>query len=521
MPDSIVDYPTEDATAGTANSGTPGRAAYFDQDCLLLIFDIIASKDASYLKREQTPWCFITRCSQVCKSWRGLILDSPRLWGKIVHLDILFEKQKGPGEEYMMQRTGDALLWVHGHDYTVYGDELALFLGKYWERIEILDIAINFDKSKEINENIMPILCRPALRIKVFLILANMAFQRTDSSSLFKDIAPNLQKYMAPFSVSNKLANITDLSLTNVRSIFEALQPLTGMDKLVTLYIGLPSKIDSPTTFFHPKISLQELRSLALRGDYEDCTHIMSLLEVGPRCCVSLMADSQTASPAPSHFSPEVLVGYFDKYAGGNTIGSICVCKDAGSTHRLGFWATTRVTKLSSLEGHVIFKMYLDDLLEGTFNEFLSRIAGSSSTSLGRIETFFGLLDKEVVDAQDLRFLAAKLSGLRTLEANPRFLELVFDSPGVPTLSAFFPNLQIINLYPINNEENPLLFLKKIFLRQENVTRQFPLINITMVIKTIVPSGIYHSWRQPLFFREIVVEIRLLYFSIYFFNIQR
>ncbi|KDR66056.1 hypothetical protein GALMADRAFT_273768, partial [Galerina marginata CBS 339.88] len=51
--------------------------------------------------------------SQVCHSWRSLILKSPTIWGRLLELSEL-ELSTDRWREEVLRRSGNSLLWVRG-----------------------------------------------------------------------------------------------------------------------------------------------------------------------------------------------------------------------------------------------------------------------------------------------------------------------------------------------------------------------------------------------------------------------
>ncbi|KAF9527734.1 hypothetical protein CPB83DRAFT_374835 [Crepidotus variabilis] len=88
------------------------------------------------------------RVSQVCQSWRFLLLEIPTVWGKLMDLDILCSRDRL--REEVPSRSRNAPLWVRGHDHRWPNRSNAPipntfpipFLKAYWPRIGRLNVSI-------------------------------------------------------------------------------------------------------------------------------------------------------------------------------------------------------------------------------------------------------------------------------------------------------------------------------------------------------------------------------------------
>lgn len=82
--------------------------------------------------------------SQLCREWRAVIVNSPRIWSKLIHLR-LGSPNLGNWRKEVMKRTGDMLLWIRGSvgvSQEAFGDFLLKLLEEEHHRIQRVDLSI-------------------------------------------------------------------------------------------------------------------------------------------------------------------------------------------------------------------------------------------------------------------------------------------------------------------------------------------------------------------------------------------
>ncbi|PPQ73343.1 hypothetical protein CVT26_015315 [Gymnopilus dilepis] len=88
--------------------------------------------------------------SQVCQSWRALLLQSPATWGRVLNLDRLLTFNKD-GQKEILRRTGTAPLCFVGsmlESERPAAESVVLILQKSWTRIQRLYLHISVDASQ-------------------------------------------------------------------------------------------------------------------------------------------------------------------------------------------------------------------------------------------------------------------------------------------------------------------------------------------------------------------------------------
>ena len=78
-----------------------------NNDVLAIIFAINADMFSN-----QQPLLNTCIASQVCSEWRNLILNTPTLWARLFNSEELYAVSGREWCDRLVQRSGDALLWI-------------------------------------------------------------------------------------------------------------------------------------------------------------------------------------------------------------------------------------------------------------------------------------------------------------------------------------------------------------------------------------------------------------------------
>ncbi|KDR76552.1 hypothetical protein GALMADRAFT_139473 [Galerina marginata CBS 339.88] len=149
----------------------------------------------------------LRRASQVCASWRRLLLASSSLWGMAIDLNQLGQRTCHWREE-VLRRTGNSLLDIHGFinavTIVVLERFLASLLNDHWPRIRRLALRKDYlpRGNKTINSAMESAFQKTAPYLESFLVDLDVGSYSPDFSSttfrLFADQAPNLQECTCP-----------------------------------------------------------------------------------------------------------------------------------------------------------------------------------------------------------------------------------------------------------------------------------------------------------------------------------
>ncbi|KDR81185.1 hypothetical protein GALMADRAFT_153475 [Galerina marginata CBS 339.88] len=279
------------------------------------------------------------RTSQVCQSWRDLILGSSSIWGRVIHLDFLNQETSDWREE-LLRRTGEAPLCVKGEvmGYVVEDFFLSL-LETEWSRIRRLDVRIHNEWEFE-DETWEPLL-RPTSSLECFNLNYSYSNSRILSGSkvkLFSNNAPSLREFYSsgiPFSLQAswipQLRHIT-LSLPfNGPQILDALKSMLFLES-IQLEDGIvfyQTGVGDPPL---PHIVLPHLRNVAVTGHFGTCTQFLVCITPSLGCGVNVDSTnkkrikemtSQELKMAESVFS-RYSQNYFDVYTPTRVVLRLC-----------------------------------------------------------------------------------------------------------------------------------------------------------------------------------------------------
>ncbi|KAF8904704.1 hypothetical protein CPB84DRAFT_1772625 [Gymnopilus junonius] len=178
--------------------------------------------------------CVVTTrsASQVCQSWRSILLCSSSVWGRLMDLDTLNQKSNAWRQE-ILSRSGQSLLWIVGSKPSTTSQSFLFdsLLSLHWERIEHLQIRniMKYYLSSKAWDNLR----RPAPNLRSCSLEwysgADQLFSES-SAPLFADYAPLL----CHFSVSHVKLDLNSAWFSNLRHLDFRFQ-LTTADVLQTL----------------------------------------------------------------------------------------------------------------------------------------------------------------------------------------------------------------------------------------------------------------------------------------------
>lgn len=237
------------------------------------------------------------RCSQVCHTWRSLLLSTPSIWGRLLHLGEL-STTSNTGRDEILTRSRSSLLWVSGSIYVPINreDQTLLFLLKSvlhpnWDRIEYLNLAIQSPSE----EDFWPILQRPAPNLRSFSFSAKsskLLVSTTEAQPLFSNHAPLLRRFSAdclPIDLSSvwirHLRQITLCHRFTVREILICLRLTPLVEDL--LISDIPTMILPPAdplpSAFLPKLSKISLQNI----DICNCALFLDQIHSAEGCAVN------------------------------------------------------------------------------------------------------------------------------------------------------------------------------------------------------------------------------------------
>jgi hypothetical protein len=250
------------------------------------------------------------RTSQVCRSWRSLILSSTAIWGRVIDLHILKHASQMWSHE-VLKRTGEAPLDIKGELLGMSPTMTPFFsflVQHHWARIRSLDISIF--GVQWIREDAWDFLKQPAPNMQVCSIYFHDGytdkpnfFSETDMG-LFANGAASLRElritHMTFEPDASWLAQLRHLDLASpfsLHQLFEVLKHTPVLEKLILRR----QTIDDPESASEPsQIILPRLRSINIAHRLTTCLTVLESIVPTSGCGLTILArDTNIVEEAP------------------------------------------------------------------------------------------------------------------------------------------------------------------------------------------------------------------------------
>ncbi|KAF9567190.1 hypothetical protein CPC08DRAFT_703440 [Agrocybe pediades] len=212
---------------------------------------------------ENTDICNASRlntaihCSQVCRQWRAIHLESPSIWGRLVELDYL-QVANIEWVREILARTGNTRLWISGlisYSKDPVPSFLLSFLRDNWRRIQKLNIYDRGWNPLQACEN----------RVQYW-------------TTIFQQPAPSLEEF-----VFHYLPNVRDWEAPEVwrppTPLFSGTVP--ALRRFEFFRIGRRTPSDSKFTMDMPSLWFSRLRSFTIRQG-SDLVQLLEILGMMP-----------------------------------------------------------------------------------------------------------------------------------------------------------------------------------------------------------------------------------------------
>ncbi|KAF8877239.1 hypothetical protein CPB84DRAFT_1752223 [Gymnopilus junonius] len=218
-----------------------------------IILDVFFLNTNIFLERN----CLRTTiaCSQVCTSWRSLLLSTISIWGRLLHVGELL-RMNDTGKREILARTGNSPLWVAGMLVRSGNDRdfiIHYIINANWARIEHFHLFI----AKPTKIEFEPILQRPAPSLRSFDFSSHRwplaIFGSTQKRLLFFGQAPLLRVVavdgLEPALSTLCLRRLRQLSISHSTSVLKVLTWLQSALLLESLEVCLGGSVmlDDPT----------------------------------------------------------------------------------------------------------------------------------------------------------------------------------------------------------------------------------------------------------------------------------
>ncbi|KAF9552722.1 hypothetical protein CPC08DRAFT_714354 [Agrocybe pediades] len=177
-----------------------------NNDVLFVIFYINATNEYRGMQdRLQTT----LSASHVCRTFRDILLNSPSIWGKLVHIDSSDGATSCSMVEEIIQRSSETHLWIEASQTRARSDSessrtarrrlLLSILRSSWARVQRISVISDVEPHG-INWDISKIFLRPAPILQVFIASTPLGpeyFYEPEAQplSLFSQAAPSLRTF--------------------------------------------------------------------------------------------------------------------------------------------------------------------------------------------------------------------------------------------------------------------------------------------------------------------------------------
>ncbi|KAF9548713.1 hypothetical protein CPC08DRAFT_769207 [Agrocybe pediades] len=136
-------------------------------------------------------------CSQVCQSWRSLLLSSPTIWGRLLKAEYFRNTTRGRvWAREVLSRAGDALLWVETLSANPADPDFIVqwILKEKWENVQFASLEFpNMDPEEKWSFLGKESPNLESLRVVVYHRLRPLAVP-----ALFSNVAPRLRAFHLP-----------------------------------------------------------------------------------------------------------------------------------------------------------------------------------------------------------------------------------------------------------------------------------------------------------------------------------
>lgn len=230
---------------------------------LWLIFEMNSTSTGSDL---DSPLTTCISSSQICCTWRRIMLNSPSIWGRLIDFEHPFLLSRSWRTE-LLRRSENAPLWIQGRVDNRQGNDYLFFILKnHWERIQVLDIqpwsGLHANSLKD--DELWAAFLRPAPILQTFKF-SNLSYESepdlfpNSPIPLFADQAPQLKVFRSTRVALNLrapwISHVQDIYIPHPSTLADALGALKNMralrsisfDSLVSSEADVVQHI-SPTT---------------------------------------------------------------------------------------------------------------------------------------------------------------------------------------------------------------------------------------------------------------------------------
>ncbi|KAF9552323.1 hypothetical protein CPC08DRAFT_714719 [Agrocybe pediades] len=394
--------------------------------------------------------------SQVCQSWRSLLLRSPFVWARLLDLDSLGRSREKWSEE-VVSRIGDAPIWMEGRVRPSLDSVLMFVLEKKWENVQALRLVGSFNHYPT---NSWSFIGRKAPLLETLTIhFPDSLFPTSQlhslcSSLLFNNEAPRLRELEISTAFQVKpsapwLSNLQVLILSTKQTVTSILSILHNTPRLERLHL-LPKSILAAEEISTSPVQLPHLQFLHI--GYTDYSEAVPFLElISPSCTTCLLSMERAYWTFNVHGVPLIdpmaeklhraVLRWILTYSTGFGIPNDITLETYSSELAIFLWI--RGPKSEAERRHYLRTTINVDIPLGPNASFIQSLIDASPSPFSSVKKL--RLTSFINHRDELLQLLQTFSSVTELVLDPGWEKI---SALCPTQSQFFPQLRIVEVRP-------------------------------------------------------------------------
>ena len=269
-----------------------------------------------------SPLTTARHTSQVCASWRKLIVGSTSLWGNMIDLESLQQRSDTWRNEVLL-RSGNSELSIKGNIMSETQGAMAFLvflLNNHWTRISRIHIRIYNSGTQDWPENAWGALGRPAPCLRSCSICFQRDLPYVCSSAeflLFANQAPLLthfQQHRTPINFgASWLPNLTSLMLDSVTTLAILLTTCARMRSIQTLRLNLANTAPSMEGQLH-SVNLPSLTTLDISCSLNLSLVFLDHITPAPGCNLRLFTNADKTVPIELVSAHRIIAKFANNY---------------------------------------------------------------------------------------------------------------------------------------------------------------------------------------------------------------
>ena len=401
--------------------------------------------------------------SQVCSTWREIILSSPSLWARIIDLGGLTQRSNDWRHE-VLERSQKSLLSIQG---TIYAEpkhalQRSFFLGMIsdqWERIRHLQVTIHVKESMDCDA--WNSLWRPSPTLEKFALAvvtpkgARIHIPNTPNQTFFSNVAPRLQTFDLRTYVSinlqapwvSQLRRFGISSACTLPGLFSALSEMKFLEELSIENIREP-KEDVFFPAFHIKLPL--LKQLAIHQNISICLDILDSIVPAEGCRIRVKSFNSNLHNFLALRKPlcGVLNRYTKNYLNANSPSTLSLALDKRSAclqicnERSGLGTSISIPDPASLQFSISIYSIMSPFRPCMFASFVRILTGCRMENFSTFKMRIFGRPFEEYDPGFIHIISSLVS-VTELEATTEALALLH---GIPSDARIFPALKTLKI---------------------------------------------------------------------------